>query len=107
VPDNIEQEIIDVIELFTDPEWVEMDAKNKIRVAFGEITEATASILRHMDPDERDEKLPRFITAAENVFDVYIEPLDLTGRPMIEGFVDRGLRAKIGEVITGAADWFD
>ena len=51
--------------------------------------------------------LPEIIDAAEDIFDVYIEPIDLPIGNFLEGFVDSGIRRGIGPAIRSFADWLE
>jgi hypothetical protein len=105
--EDIKQEILDVIVLFTDPEWIAMTPRRKVQVALLEISECSAQVMGALDPDERDTMLPIFIEVAEELFDEYIEPIDLPVRDFIEGWVDSGLRNMIAPSIYNYSDWLE
>ena len=103
----IKQEILDVIVLFLDPEWVEMTPRRKVVVAAAEIAEAAGYILKHLDPDLRDTEVPKVIAVAEELFDEYFAPIDLPVRDFIEGWVDSGIRKMIAPAIYSYCDWLE
>ena len=103
----LKDEIRDIIQLFDDPEWKAMATRRKVQTAALEITEAACLILKGLDPDELDAYLPEIIDAAEDIFDVYIEPIDLPIGNFLEGFVDSGIRRGIGPAIRSFADWLE
>ena len=87
---DIKQQIKDVITLLDDPDWVSMKPRRKVQVIGYEIAEAVAAILNSFNPDEADAKLPEFIEAAKELYLEYVAPIDLTGRPFIERWIDKG-----------------
>ena len=105
--EDIKQEILDVIVLFTDPEWMSMTPRRKVQVALLEISECAAQVLGALDPDARDVKLPVFIEVAEELFDEYIQPIDLPVNDFIEKWVDKGMREQIGPTLYKLMDWMD
>lgn len=87
---DIKQQIKDVIVLLDDPDWVAMKPRRKVQVIGFEIAEAAAGILRAMNPDEADGKLPELVEAAKALYLEYVAPIDLTGHPFIEHWIDKG-----------------
>jgi len=78
---SIKQQIKDVIRLIDDPEWLAMGPFRKGQVLGAEIAEATGMVLRALDPDAIDTQLPEFISAAEELYDEYLVPIDIPNVP--------------------------
>ena len=100
-------EIKDAISLFDDPAWKHLPVRRRVKVAAAEIAEAACAVLRALDPDEADERLLELIDASEELFDFYIEPIDLPVGMFLEGFIDSALRRSIEPAIRRFAECLD
>ena len=97
--EDMYQAVIDVIELTESAAWRAMDPHQQNQILIMEISEVTAEFLHALEPDEADEKLEELIEVAERIYDEYIAPIDLTGKPFIERIIDSKGREMIGPTI--------
>ena len=102
---TFKEEIKDLVDLWDDPDWESYSIRRKVQTAALEIIEAACVLLTGLDPDAADEDLNDIIQSAEELFDEYIEPIDLPVGNFLEGFIDASIRKSIKPSILAYVNW--
>lgn len=96
---GIKSQITDVINLLDSPAWRAMEPREQNQILIMELSEVTAEILAALEPDMADVAIPAFIRDAEELYDEYIVPINLTGTPFVERIIDSKGRKMIGPMV--------
>lgn len=103
--ESIFEELKDIITLYDDPNWESYSPLRQGLLIAQEVSEAACVILNSIPSDGDLEKaVDQIVAVAEEIFDLYIVPIDLPVNNLIEKMGENYIRNMIRPIVESAAE---